>query len=133
MKKDIATRWIKALRSGKYKQGNGTLCEVTNKSTKHCCLGVLTDMYQQECKRKKKKALTFKRIYDDGDGCIVAYGSTRETDVLPVAVKKWAGMRSRNGDLETDIYCGMDLVSMNDDGDSFKKIASVIEKKYEEL
>ena len=133
MKKDIATRWIKALRSGKYKQGNGTLCEVTTKGTKHCCLGVLIDMYQQECKQKKKKALTVKRIHDDGDGSIVAYGSTRETDVLPVAVKKWAGMRSRNGDLETDIYCGMDLVSMNDDGDSFKKIASVIEKKYEEL
>jgi hypothetical protein len=42
-------------------------------------------------------------------------------------------MHTRTGDLETDIYCGMDLVSMNDDGDSFKKIASVIEKKYEEL
>lgn len=53
--KDFATRWVEALRSGKYKQGHGTLVEVpeeyhnspdhhltdlTVEQCKFCCLGV---------------------------------------------------------------------------------------------
>ena len=139
MNKTIAMKWVKALRSGKYKQGQGALCEVTTKGTKHCCLGVLTDLYQKECKRKKKKALTVKKFYaliDDNtmtESYVEAYGSTKETEILPLKVKKWARMCSRRGDIETDVYCGLDLIEMNDDGVSFKKIASVIEKNYEAL
>ena len=139
MNKDIAIKWVKALRSGKYKQGIGSLCEVTGKSTKYCCLGVLTDLYQKECKQKKKKALTVKKLYaliDDAtmtESYVVAYGSTKETEILPLKVKKWAGMCSRRGDIESDVYCGLDLMEMNDDGYSFKQIASAIENNYEEL
>lgn len=38
--KNIKKAWIKALRSGKYKQGKGTLFFPLHK--KYCCLGVLT-------------------------------------------------------------------------------------------
>jgi hypothetical protein len=39
----LKTKWVKALRSGKYKQGMETLCDIdpdTGKTT-FCCLGVL--------------------------------------------------------------------------------------------
>ena len=41
MKPHLTKRWIKALRSGKYQQGNGWL----KKKDKYCCLGVLTELY----------------------------------------------------------------------------------------
>lgn len=37
--RELLDRWIKALRSGNYKQGNGTL--YNTKSDQYCCLGVL--------------------------------------------------------------------------------------------
>ena len=37
LKPRITKKWIKALRSGKYQQGNGYLC----KDDKYCCLGIL--------------------------------------------------------------------------------------------
>jgi len=39
MKKEIADKWIAALRSGEYKQGMGALHDTSNDS--YCCLGVL--------------------------------------------------------------------------------------------
>lgn len=36
-------KWLKALRSGKYRQTVGTLCETRNKRRHFCCLGVLSE------------------------------------------------------------------------------------------
>lgn len=44
MKKDIKKQWVEALRSGKYKQGTGRLCDTRGKKLKFCCLGVLFDI-----------------------------------------------------------------------------------------
>lgn len=38
MDKDIKEKWVKALRSGEYKQGTGTFLDDKNR---YCCLGVL--------------------------------------------------------------------------------------------
>ncbi len=38
--KELVTEWVKALRSGKYKQGEGSL----RYEGKHCCLGVLCEV-----------------------------------------------------------------------------------------
>ncbi len=46
MKKNIATKWVKALRSGKYKQGYLKLHD--NKTGGYCCLGVLCKMYEKD-------------------------------------------------------------------------------------
>lgn len=44
MDPDVKKAWLKALRSGEYKQGKGTLCRVDSKGTySFCCLGVLAD------------------------------------------------------------------------------------------
>ena len=38
MKKEIAKKWIKALRGGKYKQGKGYLKQFTSKNEpRYCC------------------------------------------------------------------------------------------------
>ena len=56
MKKRVLTKWLKALRSGKYKQGRGALCQIDKKGTESfCCLGVLCDLYNKEQRRNKKK------------------------------------------------------------------------------
>jgi hypothetical protein len=43
MPKDLADKWLSALRSGEYKQGKGQLCTYDNidGSPRYCCLGVL--------------------------------------------------------------------------------------------
>ncbi len=48
MKKNIATKWVKALRSGKYKQGYLTLQD--NKTGGYCCLGVLCKIFENNYK-----------------------------------------------------------------------------------
>ena len=136
MKKEIATRWVKALRSGKYKQGQNHLCVLTSKGAEHCCLGVLTDMYQKDCKRKKIKPLPTKDNYSDyRERCAVGYGSTNEFQVLHSKVKNWAGMKTKSGLIPNDDpeMDDIELTVMNDDGDSFKKIANFIEKNYKIL
>lgn len=50
MDKAIKTKWVKALRSGKYKQARGIL---KNSRGEMCCLGVLADI--QGCDFKKIK------------------------------------------------------------------------------
>lgn len=50
MKKSIMTKWVKALRSGEYKQGFGYLCNEGN----HCCLGVLCEIAPKSLKVKKQ-------------------------------------------------------------------------------
>ena len=42
--KKVLRRWVKALRSGEYKQGRQRLCSVKNGEVHWCCLGVLADI-----------------------------------------------------------------------------------------
>jgi hypothetical protein len=44
MDKKLKAKWIKALRSGEYKQGKGVLRSGTGKDASYCCLGVLCDV-----------------------------------------------------------------------------------------
>ena len=46
MKKKLKKQWIKALRSGKYTQGPGELCNTQDNT--HCCLGVLCEVAIKE-------------------------------------------------------------------------------------
>ena len=50
MKKLIKKRWLKALRSGKYKQGRELLAFRADKEEKYgyCCLGVLADIVAKD-------------------------------------------------------------------------------------
>lgn len=155
MKKEIADKWVAALRSGDYKQGEGTL-RFTNDGTKEtsfCCLGVLCDIsglgkFEEQFTGYSHYAVTLP------DGAV--YSSSGD---LPKPVIKWAGMKSSDGqideknplyfkrdefsgklvdaDEDDDIddleeYCT--LIDLNDAGNAtFEQIADIIEKNWEKL
>ena len=127
-------KWVKALRSGKYKQGGGTLKQFNKKGqTQHCCLGVLCELYNDSMRKSKKKVLSEKVCYNDSDFShgYCRFGNKRED--LPKEVKNWAGMNDNLGRfyLSDDHYeC---LADLNDMGKKFKTIANIIEKNYEQL
>lgn len=50
MNTEIKSKWVKALKSKKYKQGKGALKSYLNGKELHCCLGVLCDLYIKDCK-----------------------------------------------------------------------------------
>lgn len=141
MKPTIAQKWIKALRSNKYKQGKMALRTQTRHGTvRHCCLGVLCDLYNKDHKRK----LTIKKTNDPEDQGEIDPATTvfkigGNTGQLPSVVRNWAGIKDWDGqffdtdpvDVNNNACCS--LVEMNDSGASFKEIAQFIEKHYENL
>lgn len=130
MKKKIMTKWVKALRSNKYKQGKDLLCTDDNK---FCCLGVLCDLYQNEAKRNKKAQLN--SLIDKKIGCVVYGGEMR---FLPNKVMDWAGLNTDKG-VTSHIKRSApyskctSLANMNDCGLTFETIANFIEEHYESL
>jgi hypothetical protein len=118
MNAKIKALWVKALRSGKYKQTRFCLRDEVDDS--YCCLGVLCDLYAKEHKDAKWKD-------DMGDiGFIASKGSNFESRVLPKKVTQWAGINSI-GKLNKP---HASLIELNDDCKySFKKIAKVIEEQ----
>lgn len=128
MKKEIAKRWVKELRSGKWNKGFNSLCvEDDNGECSFCCLGVLTEMYIEE---KNKELPENKRLYwyRSGnykfrellfDGCVIHL----HPDVI-----NWSGMQSSFGD-----YLGDTLINLNDTTSDFTKVANAIEKHWKEL
>ena len=136
MKKEVAKKWVKALRSGKYKQGKGYLKQFNSKNEpRHCCLGVLCELYNDEMKKKYKKTLSTKiRNKNSGTDCVVF---NNKEGGLPKVVMKWADIYDpigrfevENPDYVADIYC---LADLNDGGKKFSTIASIIEKNVENL
>lgn len=118
MNKEIADKWVEALRSGKYKQGTGSLCEITHSGEHYCCLGVLCDIANIPYTIGSAPFKTY-----DGDKIGLSLG-----------IMKKVGMESSLGRFRT-INNGIqfDLSKLNDGGRSFKEIADVIEQNWEAL
>jgi hypothetical protein len=116
---------VDALRSGEYKQHQGSL---TNEDrTAFCCLGVATEVYRKTAKKGYWKKIT-KLNWPSSEEVNSFLGCDA---VTPYAVSKWYGFEDNNPELcrvEGDIKVASDL---NDDLNwSFKKIARAFEKKY---
>lgn len=111
-------RWVKALESGKYKQGKGSLHRINEeKEHEFCCLGVACDLY----KKLGGRLPTIKKRD------LVQYGGC---DIyLPPTVKDALGLSATNGSFASP----SSLADMNDNGKSFKEIAAVIRSKPEGL
>lgn len=111
MKPAVKRAWIRALRSGKYRQGRGML--KTPKGN-YCCLGVLCDLYRKQ---------TGKGSWEQTD-----WGTQRfldQEDMLPGAVSRWAGLRK-----QVDPMLGPHVTasSANDTKKwNFKRIAQAIQ------
>lgn len=105
MKKEIADKWIKALRSGKYKQGKEDLHDSVHNT--FCCLGVLCD-------------IGYAQPHHNGDAYIENDPDLTENCYL----------ETKDGYIPS---LGTDLAKLNDNGTTFEEIADIIEKNYEEL
>jgi hypothetical protein len=115
MDKRIQNNWIKNLTSGEYDQTDGKLCHV-NIEGQHsfCCLGVLCNMHAVAHGNGWKGEAS-------GGPSSLSYGRGKYSDSMPSkTVLEWAGLDKDFAD---------ELANMNDDGDSFKKIAKAIAKK----
>lgn len=110
----IKNLWLEALRSGEYKQTNGTLHRLKHFDSipeRHCCLGVLCDLAVKDGLPVEVKARIEYVEYDD------------ESCTLPSRVIKWAGLTYN------DLFIGNKRLSeYNDEGASFDQIADLIEK-----
>jgi hypothetical protein len=114
----VVSRWLKALRSGQYKQGKEWLHHKNEKGQdRYCCLGVLCDL------AVKARVISAPVLTDDA----FVYG--KEDTHLPPKVREWAGIKTPNGDLAF----GDSLAEMNDDGKKFTTIAKLIESKPDGL
>lgn len=120
MNPKIKKQWIKALRSGDYKQGKEQL---RNGENQFCCLGVLCNLHAKANSEFAKQQI----LPSQYDG---------ETGVLPLSVMKWAQIDFANPVVR---YKGheVSLAELNDGGyigcrlekpKTFKQIANIIEK-----
>jgi hypothetical protein len=112
MNKRIKKLWIKALRSGKYKQARSALRVVENGDTGYCCLGVLCEVYRRSTKR------------GDWEGSTFMVDGVYSMSQVPSPVCDWAKLEQPNprlGRVKT-------AITLNDNGKPFSLIADRIEK-----
>lgn len=121
MKETIKNLWVKALRSGEYKQGVELLCFSSSKYTSYCCLGVLCEVMIKEGMKIE--------IKEGDDGAKRYNGQAHD---LPVSIQSATGMQTRVGLIAPGAT--RSLVQMNDfEGMSFEELAGVIERNWETL
>lgn len=132
MLKSLARKWVKALRSNKYRQGEGKLLQINREQTKYyCCLGVLGDV----C------GLTTEDMNDeevlDGNlgevtGIADAEGIPQTTDINVDGYEDAPThpVKVRVGNTYKEFKS---LADANDSGASFRSITSWIERNYKSL
>lgn len=121
MEKKLAMKWVKALRSGKYKQANDFLVTLDDdeKAVGFCCLGVLAKITGYEIEDMAEDVVLDPDKYKK---C----GLENDTG-LPVN-KDEGRLKIEINDQYYD-----SLAAANDEGVSFKAIATWIEKNYKSL
>lgn len=108
MNQRIKKLWIKALRSGKYKQGYGKLRRKEDGTILHCCLGVLEEIHGAET------------------GSRFSTGTGENYNLLPETACEWAGLDDVDPVLMPKRAAT--AAELNDEGRSFGFIADKIEK-----
>lgn len=112
MNEKIKKQWVKALTSGKYTQGINKLRYGNQNGTKHCCLGVLTDLAVKAGVCGERVAYSDKVLCDE--------------------VVEWAGLDGSNpecGELSEYGFIHSSLSTLNDkELYNFKQIAEVISR-----
>jgi len=96
MNPEIKEKWIAALKSGKYRRATGRLVTREGETpVAHCCLGVLCDIH---------KEITGEGYWEDNsiDGMSYTDQINTSARVLPIGVRKWAGIDYSNGMFNPD-------------------------------
>lgn len=113
--KKFKNEWLKALRSGDYKQAQGGLkIELENRIVGYCCLGVAGEIVG--CKIPIEK-------YGESIHAWIGGRKTRGTATTPII-----GYTKVPKLLHGNEGVGQELAEMNDDGNDFKTIADYIEQ-----
>ncbi len=123
MNEHVKELWIKALLSGEYRQEQGLLAyKHDTEGLGHCCLGVLCEVYRQETGKGEWVDLGGHLKFVDGGG---DYSDT----CLPDHVQEWAGVSEDPLVVVNRKRIPVPLSSLNDEGETFEEIASLIEKE----
>lgn len=122
-------KWLDALKSGEYKQGQKTLRD----EDKFCCLGVACDLFAQahrsDAKWIKLEPHVWQFAIDPEDD------DSKVSEYLNADVKQWVGLQSISGEpsISSDSPPNLSgLAYLNDEGLTFKEIAEEIELHPEE-
>lgn len=110
MNPEVKAKWVVALRSGEYKQGQRKL----RVGDAFCCLGVLCNLHAQSHPEIAA------RQHD-------TYSYMGHLSLTPIPVENWAGL-----DVDVDVEINgvlAPLYSHNDDGRTFAEIADAIESQ----
>ncbi len=123
-REQLRKNWVKALRSGKYKQTKGVLCNA--RTGGHCCLGVACRVFD----KMFPKTLEIKDIVARGK---LATHFDGEYQYLPTKVINALGIETKSGQFHDPSakyhWESSELTDWNDNGKSFKRIADLIESK----
>lgn len=111
--KQLVARWVRALESGKYKQGKLELHRVQGGKHFYCCLGVACEVFDRAFPGELN-------IEDEGKS--VSYDG--EYADLPKRVREAFGLSKFGG-----VADGETLVGLNDSGVRFKTIAKIIKSR----
>lgn len=104
MTPELKTKWLEALRSGNYKQGQNRL---RHKDETFCCLGVLCDVVDPSKWLSIRGDESY--LYGDSRG-FLTFSLLQEVDMTDSQQRKLAGL--------------------NDEGTTFSEIADHIEKNF---
>ena len=123
MNPKVKSKWVEALKSGEYLQGKGALRTMENGEFRHCCLGVLCDLYSKEFGEPWRQ-----------DGATSYFLGSR--DYLPTKVRHWAGLiLTYGGHVRMAEFTASgaeakpqlsSLPTWNDNGEPFERIAEAI-------
>lgn len=124
MNEQVKKQWIEALRSGAYKQGEGTL----RRNDQYCCLGVLCDLYDKE-----HENCHWQPYDEDEDHNTFFDGNETNAQFLPLCVMRWAELDSGDPEVITEDdydYETVDTLSnLNDTEHTFGTISDYIEEQ----
>lgn len=109
-KEEFKAKWLEALRSGRYKQGQGFLrC-----GDEYCCLGVALDIINPKGWSRRNP--------EHQDSAIFVHEASQDT------LSGKSDSFVDTGEVPLNGLDQIDLANMNDDGLSFGEIANFIEK-----
>lgn len=129
MDSGLKQRWIEALRSGEYRQGQDRLRTEHNGAASYCCLGVLCDLLVKDGKGTWERDVAGRYYFQANENRLT--GIEENTSVLPASALRLTGIESPNPFVTFDRKTAesrSSLAYLNDHGASFDRIAGIIEE-----
>ncbi len=140
MNPEIKQKWVDALRSGEYEQGNGKLYSGQG----YCCLGVLCDLYSKE--NNLKWEFRGDDVIKTEDEVVPSqlqkcdyFYFDDESEFLPNSVQEWAQLSVNNPQVKVEVeeeteeeafFYFDEIANLNDVGYTFPQLANIIEDQF---